>query len=1164
MKFMKTPASLPRSLGLALVLAVGATLNSAKAQTVVFAEDWETDHSLDNTYVTNYTASGVHLANLYFDYSTAGVPLSPNSTGGTTHALKMAANLVAGSTFPVGVSVSPVGFGITANFELRFDAWLNFNGPLPAGGNGSTQVGGAGYGTAGTNAQVAGVADSVFIGGTADGGSSADYRVYSPSHQSSYQDGDFRIGSDGIAQTTKGDPNSGLVYAGDDGTRNAGTGNYYVTNFPAQTVPVAQYNLFPQQTNSSGSPPNAPGAANPGTLAFKWHDVSLKKVANTITYSINGVLIATVDVTDAGTLGGTNILFNHYDINATVSSDPNRTNLTFTLIDNVRVTEYTNVVAVTATTPGAAEAGSSPGVFTITRSAAGAPLTVNYTMSGSAANGVDYTNALGGALSGSVTFAAADFSTNITVIPIDDAIPELAETVTLSITPSVTYVGAGSAIVTIADNEGPQLTITNVSTQMYERTNDYATFRITRLGDTNAASFNANLSFTGSATDGADFYATVVTLEPGVQTTNVTLYPIVDSTFEGNETVTVNIAAAGGGEYTIGSPGSASITLVDADLPAETVLFQDNFDADHSANWTQHFIATNGTPDANVDFNFPYTSFGIPAAPHGGGNGLFLNVNKDATGSAAALNFYPNGQNFSGNFALRFDMFLSVPLPNNSATEFTLAGINHSGTKTNWWRSGGVPAGWTFDGVFSALETDNQSAPNYATYSSPTTAGNNPTLVASQTAAAMTAAFKSPPWGVAGTPANVNNPSGVFGTPIWADVEISQSGNLITLTINNTKIYTYSNATAYVSGNIMIGYEDAFDSISPGQSYVVLDNVRVVTLTPPVIITQPANSTNAVGTPATLTVTATTSTSVTNYQWFRNNVAIAGATNASYDVASVAIANYGSYRVEINDGRYTTVSSTVVLSSPGLAIVTQPSSVVIAVNTATNFSVGIGGTSTGVTNYQWQRYATNLTGTVTNPLNLTVRSTNYGPYRVIVSDGFLSVTSAVANLTPPAPVINIQPASRAAVVGSSPTLSVTATSFSGATNYQWFYYGTNVAGAGISGATTRVLTLAGIQPVNFNGPYTVRVNDGTTSITSAPSATITVAVSPTVAAPTAIGADLVFSYPSEVGPNYVVDFKSALTNAAWTPIKTNGGTGSIVNFTNALSGEQGYFRIRLQ
>lgn len=797
---------------------------STQAQNLVFSEDWETDHSTDGTYKTNYSSAGVHLAYLYFDYSTAGVPLSPNSTGGGTHALKMCANLDTANAGFGGVSVSPVGFNITENFEMRFDAWFNFNGPAPAGGSGSTQVGGAGYGTAGTTAQVAGVADSVYIGGTADGGSSADYRVYSSAHAISYQDGAFQIGSSGTDTTIKGDPNSGPVYAAEDGTRNVvpgATTGYYATNFPGQSAPAAQTALFPQQT----------GTANNGALAFKWRDVVLRKVGNSITYFVDGVLIATVNVTDAGALGGANILFNHYDINAGASTDPNRTNLIFTLIDNVRVTEFTNVVSVTAPAANASEAGPTPGTFTITRTSGGSPLTVFYTMTGSASNGVDYVNALGGALSGSVTFAAGDLSTNITIVPVDDAVPEVTEAVRLSITPSITYAGADSATITISDNETPQLTIANVSSQMFERTNDYATFRLTRLGDTNAASFTVNLAFSGTATLGTDYYTNGdVTIDPGVQTTNFSIYPIADAAYEGNETVTASLAPAGGGQYTIGAAAASSVTLVDANTAPETVLFSENFDTDHAANWKLMFVANNGVDDYNVDFNFPYPSYGIPEAPHGGGNGLFLNVNKDSTGSAAALNAYPLGQSFSGNFALRFDMFLSVPLPNVSATEYVLAGINHSGTKTNWWRSGGVPAGWTFDGVFCALETDNQSAPNYAAYSVPTTAANNPTQFASQTGANMASAFKAPPWGVVGTPANVNAPAGVFGTPIWADVEVSQIGRVVTLKINNTTVLSYNNTNAFTAGNILLGYEDAFDSVSPSQSYVVIDNIRVVRL----------------------------------------------------------------------------------------------------------------------------------------------------------------------------------------------------------------------------------------------------------------------------------------------------------------------------------------------
>jgi hypothetical protein len=812
-----------------------------QAQTQVFSEDWETDHSLDNTYITNYTSGGANLAFLYFDYSTAGIPLSPHSTGSGTHALKLCANLDSSiQVFPSGVSVSPAGFGITENFVMHWDGWWNYNGPFTGGGSGSTQIGGAGYGTAGTTAQVAGVADSVYIGGSTDGNTSSDFRVYSTYHPISYQNMSYRIGSDGTNATTLGDPSSGFVYAGDGGSRDSDVGGatgYYVTNFPSRQCPTNQFLLYPQQTNSNGTLPGAPGFNKAGALCFKWHDVSLEKIANVITYRIDGVLIATVDVVDAGPLGGTNILFNHYDINTGASTDPNRTNLIFTLVDNVRITNFPNVVSASNAVSSIAEGDSTPGTFVITRTSSGIPLTVNYSMTGTAQNGVDYTNAAGGPLSGSVTFSANATSTNIQVFAVDDTIPETTETITLNINPSTNYTGAGNATIRIIDNEPPQLTISRVHSQMYERTNDFAAFQITRLGSTNTASFPINLSFTGgSATFGTDFYwtNTALTFEPGVQTTNVSIFPIEDGIYEGNETAFVNIAAASGGEYTIGTTNSASITIVDADGPPETVLFSDNFNTDSSANWNLFFADTNSPPvfDYTALFAFDYSGQGIPPAPHGNGDtlGLFLQVNKDPTPTAAALNLYPIGQNFSGNFALKFDMFLDM-ISGSASTEYALFGINHSGTKTNWWRSGGVPAGWTFDGIFYAVETDAQSAPNFVNYSSPTT-NNNPTaLTAGVNSSAFTAAFKSPPWAVAGSPAmNITS-----NTPVWADVELSKVNDRITLRINKTTIFSYTNTTPYTSGNIMLGYEDAFDSLGLAANYVIYDNVRVISLAGPVV-----------------------------------------------------------------------------------------------------------------------------------------------------------------------------------------------------------------------------------------------------------------------------------------------------------------------------------------
>ena len=60
----------------------------------------------------------------------------------------------------------------------------------------------------------------------------------------------------------------------------------------------------------------------------------------------------------------------------------------------------------------------SPGVFTISRPSAGVPLTVTYTLTGTATNGAQYTT-----LPTTVTFASTATDTNISVVPIDDGIP---------------------------------------------------------------------------------------------------------------------------------------------------------------------------------------------------------------------------------------------------------------------------------------------------------------------------------------------------------------------------------------------------------------------------------------------------------------------------------------------------------------------------------------------------------------------------------------------------------------------------------------------------------------------------------------------------------------------------------------------------------------------
>lgn len=287
------------------LLGSAALMAQSSFGQIVYSDNFDVDST------ANWTINGGpsdEAVNIFFDYSTVGIPSAPNS-GGTTRGVKMQANQSSGIFG--GVSASPIGQSFSGNYELRLDMWLNFNGPAPVGGSGSTQLGGAGIGTAGGTAQWPGGAqDSVWFAAVGDGNSSSDYRAYSS-----------------LAPTSYTAP-SGVYAAGTGTSPDARNHNHpYYSGFGGVSAPAAQLGLYPQQT----------GTTLVGSFGFEWHDVSILKIGNTITWSIDGLLIATVDATTA-TLGGGNILLVYSDSNTSSSSDVNDVNLLFGLYDNVRVT----------------------------------------------------------------------------------------------------------------------------------------------------------------------------------------------------------------------------------------------------------------------------------------------------------------------------------------------------------------------------------------------------------------------------------------------------------------------------------------------------------------------------------------------------------------------------------------------------------------------------------------------------------------------------------------------------------------------------------------------------------------------------------------------------------------------------------------------------------
>ena len=91
---------------------------------------------------------------------------------------------------------------------------------------------------------------------------------------------------------------------------------------------------------------------------------------------------------------------------------------------------HTSTITVAATSSAASEVGPVPGTFTISRDRTQGAVTVYYTMSGTARDGIDYQT-----LSGSVLIPNGQSSVTLTVNPLDDGTVKGPETAVLTITP---------------------------------------------------------------------------------------------------------------------------------------------------------------------------------------------------------------------------------------------------------------------------------------------------------------------------------------------------------------------------------------------------------------------------------------------------------------------------------------------------------------------------------------------------------------------------------------------------------------------------------------------------------------------------------------------------------------------------------------------------------
>jgi len=223
------------------------------------------------------------------------------------------------------------------------------------------------------------------------------------------------------------------------------------------------------------------------------------------------------------------------------------------------------------------EAGPTATITVIRKGGSAGAVSVDYASSdGNATDGNDYTG-----VAGTLNWAdgdSADKTFSITIT--DDALVEGNENVNLNLSGTTGGAALGtpqSATLSILDNDAPAAAgALQFSTPTYNigEGGITATITVTRSGIGSGAVSVDYASSNGSATDGNDYTATVGTLNWADGDTIAKTFdvPILeDALVEGDESVKLSLSSPTGGAV-VGTPGNATLTIMDNDGPVAGVL----------------------------------------------------------------------------------------------------------------------------------------------------------------------------------------------------------------------------------------------------------------------------------------------------------------------------------------------------------------------------------------------------------------------------------------------------------------------------------------------------------------------------------------------------------------------------------------------------------------
>jgi len=311
----------------------------------------------------------------------------------------------------------------------------------------------------------------------------------------------------------------------------------------------------------------------------------------------------------------------------------------------------------------------------------------------------------------------------------------------------------------------------------------------------------------------------------------------------------------------------------------------------------------------------------------------------------------------------------------------------------------------------------------------------------------------------------VVTPTNVTISPISPAGETSAPGQIAfdaTATGGTTDNLIWSATGGSFSGNVWTSptvagtYTITATSVDEPSVFVS----TTITISAPVIATQPSSQQVCSGSTLLLTVTASYASS---YQWNRNGAPIPGATSSSYSVAAATSANSGNYSVTVTNG-VSSVTSNVVSVAVGSSITSNPAN--LSLHPAQTALFSVLGQGIGPLSYQWYQIPSG--GTTGVALSGATSSNYVTPAVALADDGsqyYANVTDSCGTLTSTnatlmvtagnvPPTIITQPVGESIAAGDTTSFSVVA-SGTPALSYQWYRIPAGqTAGSLIAGATS--------------------------------------------------------------------------------------------------------------